>query len=355
MIDCGSQRSYLSESFAKLLRPDVNNLYKLECNIDTYLGQNTKEFKQMSTGIKIGQKLVHVPLLIDSTFKVTYEVPGLSAVINKFKQHNVKLLDDTFNDNSNFDVVEVDLLLGVDVLQHMHCYTTEKLGGACMVTEGKYAPFGNILRFLDEKEKEIIRSSLLKQVEQEDAKTRTTVNAVMDPIKSYFNPLETILTDSEVDNGLEHLFSLESLGIKTDDKELVSIDQEQVDRFQEGIKFKDGHYHVELPWHQEKINAVPSNHNIALKVLDRTLGQLRNKNLVAKYEAVFDQQLADGIIEEIKIDPSEYKTKIWIPHRPVIKMEEQVTTKIRPVFNRPVYSPLGKDGNEIFHRHVTRK
>ena len=45
----------------------------------------------------------------------------------------------------------------------------------------------------------------------------------MDPLKSFFNPLQHIITDSKVDYGLEHLFSLESMGIKTDDKELVSL------------------------------------------------------------------------------------------------------------------------------------
>lgn len=53
------------------------------------MGQDTKEFGQMSTGIKIGQKLVFVPLLIDRTFKLTYYVPGLSAVINRFKENNM--------------------------------------------------------------------------------------------------------------------------------------------------------------------------------------------------------------------------------------------------------------------------
>ena len=30
---------------------------------------------------------------------------------------------------------------------------------------------------------------------------------------------------------------------------------------------------------------------------------------------------------------SDYDNHIWIPHRPVIRTEEQVTTRIRPVFN----------------------
>ena len=55
--------------------------------------------------------------------------------------------------------------------------------------------------------------------------------------------------------------------------------------------------------------------------------------VVNKYQEVFDKQLEDGIIDEVKVNPSNYDNHIWIPHRPVIRTEEQVTTKIRPVFN----------------------
>ena len=90
---------------------------------------------------------------------------------------------------------------------------------------------------------------------------------------------------------------------------------------------------MELPWYPDKTELVPSNHKVALKVLDRTAEHLKKTGLVDKYQAVFDQQLADGIIEEIEVKPTQYNEKGWIPHRPVIRMEEQVTTKIRPVFN----------------------
>ena len=166
-----------------------------------------------------------------------------------------------------------------------------------------------------------------------DPKTKTTVNLVMDPLKSFFNPLDSILSESDIDNGLENLFSLESMGIKNIDEELVPFDKEQIDKFREGISFVDGHYNVELPWYPDKIHLVPSNHFVALKVLDRTMDHLGKKGLISKYEEVFDKQLEDGIIEEISVKPSDYNNYTWIPHRPVIKMEEQVTTKIRPVFN----------------------
>ena len=50
-------------------------------------------------------------------------------------------------------------------------------------------------------------------------------------LKITFNPLEHILEDCEVDNGLEHLFSLESMGRKKLDKELVSFDEYQINPF----------------------------------------------------------------------------------------------------------------------------
>lgn len=122
------------------------------------------------------------------------------------------------------------------------------------------------------------------------------VNAVMVPIKSYFNLLEYLLEDTKVDNASEHLFSLESIGINTTEQDPLSLESEQIKNFEEGISFKGGHHQVELSWHQDKIQSVPSNHSVALKVLDRTLETLKRKQLLDQCQAVFEQQ------------------KIWIPH-----------------------------------------
>ena len=149
----------------------------------------------------------------------------------------------------------------------------------------------------------------------------------MDPLKSYFNLLGHILSDSEVDNRLENLFSFESMGIKTNNQELISFDNQQISKFEEGIQLIDGHYYVHLPWYSDRIENVPSNHFIALKVLDRTVEFFNKKGLIKKYEEIFDNQLKDGIIEEIKVHPSNYNNYTWIPHRPVIRTAELVTNK----------------------------
>ena len=334
LIDGGSQRSYLSENAAKDLSWDVEQLYALEMEVSTYIGQGIKTFKQMSTGVKLNNKLIFVPLLVDKTLNIEYEAPGLTQVVNNFKQRNIQLLDETYYQNNDHDMVKVDMLIGIDIIQHLvPAHYKEILGGTCFVFNNKIAPVGNVFDFLNSEQEKVVRSSMCNNPYQLDKKTKTLVNLVMDPLKSYFNPLENILEDSDIDNGLEYIFSLESLGIKQDNKELVNFDQEQIDKFKEGISFEEGHYSVKLPWFPDKINKVPSNHYVALKVLDKTIQQLKAKGLTSQYQEVFEKQLSDGIIEEFTVNPSNFDQYVWIPHRPVIKTEEQVTTKIRPVFN----------------------
>jgi len=154
----------------------------------------------------------------------------------------------------------------------------------------------------------------------------------LNPVKSYFDPLDLVMPDSNVDNGLENMFSLESIVIKGTD-ELSSIEEDQIEKFKNNIEFKNGFYHVSLPWYEDKINKVDSNHRVALAVVNKVVQNLTSRGLYGDYTEVFHQYLTDGIIEKINVDPSDYHKYVWIPHRPVVKMQDQVTTKVRPVFN----------------------
>ena len=132
LIDTGSQRSYILEIAARDLCQDVNKLYALDCEIKTYLGQETKGFKQMSTGIKLGNRLVFVPLLVDNTLDITFEVPGIKAVISNFVDNNIKLMDEAFYKPTNHETISVDMLLGIDVLHHMPSLSWDSmLSGSC--------------------------------------------------------------------------------------------------------------------------------------------------------------------------------------------------------------------------------
>ena len=67
-----------------------------------------------------------------------------------------------------------------------------------------------------------------------------------------------------------------------------------------------------------------------MAVAERVYSKLENQKIASKYEEVFDIQEELGIIEPVKNRSS---GQVFIPHRPVIRNEENVTTKIRPVFN----------------------
>ena len=80
------------------------------------------------------------------------------------------------------------------------------------------------------------------------------------------------------------------------------------------------------------ISKVPSNHKVALSVLDKVVKDLDKRELFFTYQEVLNQQ-TDDVIEGINVHPDDYHKFIWIPHRSVIKTEANTTTKTCPVFN----------------------
>lgn len=57
-----------------------------------------------------------------------------------------------------------------------------------------------------------------------------------------------------MDSGLEHLFSLESMGIKTTRQDCVTLKRTNR-KFEDRISFNDGHYTVELPQYPDKTDS----------------------------------------------------------------------------------------------------
>ena len=125
------------------------------------------------------------------------------------------------------------------------------------------------------------------------------------------------------------MFQTEGLGIDSKENAITDYDSVKIKDFEDSITFEDGHDNVKLPWHEDVLEKVPSDHNVALTVMGRVSKKLEKDNLMDDYVKVFKQQEEEGII----VDPLKYADYTWIPHRPMIKTEQQVTTKFRPVFN----------------------
>lgn len=106
-----------------------------------------------------------------------------------------------------------------------------------------------------------------------------------------------------------------------------------IQKFYQTIEFRDGKYHVELPWYENILKEVPSNFHVALATLRGVKRRLEKQGLTSAYGDVFKQYQREGIIEPIQISSENIKNFKFVPHRAVIKTAAQVTTKIRPVFN----------------------
>ena len=159
-------------------------------------------------------------------------------------------------------------------------------------------------------------------------KQNLLVQFALYPVGYQFDPMQELFPDSNVEYGLDSFYKLESIG--TRDIDGPSYKKEQIDLFRNSITYDNGHYKVHLPWKSELTNKVRSNLKISLAVAERVYERLSNKGLDQAYEEVFEQQELLGIIEPIE---SRIPGQIFIPNRPVIKMDGLTTTKIRPVFN----------------------
>ena len=123
-------------------------------------------FKQMSTGIKLKDRLVFVPLLVDENMNINDKIPGMNTVINKLKSQNVSLVDSSFYLNKDHENIELNMLVGIDIIQYFS-FSINKIGGGFnSIIDDKVAPVVNVLNFLSSAERKYLFDSQLKSVQQ---------------------------------------------------------------------------------------------------------------------------------------------------------------------------------------------
>ena len=147
-------------------------------------------------------------------------------------------------------------------------------------------------------------------------KLQNIVNSVLEPKQEYFSPLNEIFVNSDVEQGLEQLYSLESIGIKNENTS--TYHENEIKKFENSIELKDGHYYVDLPWHMDILEKVPSNYSISKVIAKQVYYSNTKKKLNDEYLKVFDTQKELGIIEEIPF-PYKADNHVWIPHHAVVR------------------------------------
>jgi thymidine kinase len=146
---------------------------------------------------------------------------------------------------------------------------------------------------------------------------------------------------------LTRFWRLEELGINDDANR--NDDDIAMEAFLKTVKRnEDGRYICSWPWKMSNKD-LPSNFTRSLGRLRSTLRKLNtDQELFTKYQAIFDEQLANGIIEEVKKGQRD-GTVHYIPHQPVIN-PLKTTTKIRIVYDASCKTSNGKSLNDYLFK-----
>ncbi|XP_042913785.1 uncharacterized protein, partial [Parasteatoda tepidariorum] len=130
-------------------------------------------------------------------------------------------------------------------------------------------------------------------------------------------------------HSIENLWKLEAIGIRDpcESMNIELLEKVAYDHFEKTLKItEDGRYEISFPWMQSP-DELPSNRELAEKQLLSTSWRLSKAGKMKDYNAVFQEWLQCGIIEECSEGPGHY-----LPHHAVFK-PTSTTTPVRPVFD----------------------
>ena len=334
LVDTGSSRSYINPKVAQILQIGSDYLTEVEYNVRTFLGSGLKKLAETSLTVYLPSgRYLSLPMFVDSQFKLELEVRGLNKLVHNLNKLKFNLGTDYTPDS---DAILIDGLLGMDVLQFVQFATVPCMSGQALRMADKFIPFGNSSHFLYHDQ---LRSMAKDDFVETHFSTiianvqcpEQVVNNCVEPKSFYIDGLAPLFDESSIERNIERMVNCDSLASSSESPDLSTYDLEKIKQFESSIEIKDSIY-VELVW-KENISEVPSNFEVALKVLERVYSKLDRTGNLDKYNKVFFDQLNSGIIEEFVCAPKDFGRHIWLPHRPVIKEDAQTTTKIRPVFN----------------------
>ncbi|VDO58127.1 unnamed protein product [Haemonchus placei] len=159
------------------------------------------------------------------------------------------------------------------------------------------------------------------------------------PLETQANAFSTGKPMEETDENAswEKYWSLEQDDVEEFTKaesEVQSMEVRKVlENFVNTIEKKDDGYYLRLPWKEIPMK-LPDNRAIALRKLISVWTSLqRDKDLLEKYNNIFQEQLRSNVIEEVIDEKEPVEGKIrYLPHQAVLTPQKN-TTKIRIVFD----------------------
>lgn len=290
LLDCGSQRSYMSSRMAEQLGliPDKEDLLI----IYTFGSEKPKETSSPSVEVKIVTKRN-----IERTMRVNI-VPHITERVPSPKIPVPDSIDILADDDSAGE--KIDLLIGNDQ------YFT--------FIRNEYINFQDHLYLIDTDFGWVVSGSTRTQKE-ENALSIITYCQCHETGCPYFTEPDLPLRNID----MKFLWSLESIGITDSPK--TTQQEEAVKQFNDTVEYKCGRYYVKWPWVQYPPD-LPTNFGIAFGRLKSLLRRL-DTNTLKDYEDILQEQLEAGVIEVVDPEPfdsQQLPPVHYLPHH-IVKQE----------------------------------
>ena len=315
VLDCGSQRSYVTDR----VRQELSLKSKGEQPL-TIMTFGSKEEKTQNCELaRIGLvqrdgKTQHLML-----FTVPVICEPLTCQPVSFCQETFKHLDglQLADPSDGSSRLEIDVLIGSD--QYWQLVTGH-------IRRGSSGP--------------IAVSTKLGWVLSGPVAS-TVHNASSTCLVTHTLRVDGFTQDSEVlEDRLKSFWELESFGISKSDCSVY-------DKFGSSIRFVEGRYEVELPWKEAHL-ALPDNYHLCLRRLRGLLKRLKHDpEILQAYDSTIRDQVRQGIVEPVQTVDEDLEKVHYLPHHAVVRCEKE-TTKVRVVYDASARSD-GPSLNDCLH------
>ena len=296
LLDGGSQRSYVTERAAKVLKLEPDGEQQL--SIATF--GSARGGPKVCPIVSVGVVLKGYSNLMMSLFVVPMICePLVSQPIDACQDSQLAGLElaDWADQESQ---LEVDILVGAD--QYWNIVT----GAVSQIAGGPTAIY-----------------TKLGWVMSGPMPVKITKLCATNLVTTHVLRVDTQM--ESLDNSLKAFWELESLGIQPDEKNLC-------DSPFRVPKFNNGRYEVSLPW-KEFHPLLPDNYTLSQRRLLNLLKRLRqDPTLLQDYDTIIREQIEKGIVEDAPPKTTDSAHLHYLPHHAVIRRDKD-TTKMHVVYD----------------------
>ena len=330
LLDCGSQRSYITEDLAKKLR--LETIGKNHLTLNTFGTSKPRNLEtamvklgiQLKSGFVINIKANVVPVV---TGEIERTPIKSKAILTKLK--TFELADQL---PKSLETTEFHLLIGNDYYND--------------IVSMKRIQVTNTLYLLGSKIGWILTGRVQSSDSTNDGMAMFTSSRRMIQDKLIYHEDENI--ENQIEPKMDEFWKLECIGIKETAEE--TTDDKVLESFNNTVQKRNGRYHVQWPWKSDS-PGLPDNYRLAYGRLKSNIKRMKeNEQLLTAYDEIIKNQLEKGVIELVENDSNHQHLVHYIPHHAVIT-PGNATTKIRIVYDASAKSKKeNKSLNECMYR-----